>query len=144
MHVNNYCSQLRLHARYSGREVPFALHDGFEAAAVATGQLYHRFVSISNHGVKNFFAASLVLPLVGLILLLIFTKGAGFHVRKYMNDPHNFPTLAAVFWIGQTFTLLVIAFDSRAIHEELTTHTMKSTEVQTLGVMAAVYTLHMR
>ena len=116
----HYCSQLRLHAQHWGRESVFTLHDGFEASAVAASE---RYVNISNHGVKYFFAMSLVFPIFGFLLSLSYIKGARLQIRKCMNDPENFPTIAALFWVGQTFTIFVIVLDCLTIGEEKTTHT---------------------
>ena len=80
-------------------------------------------MNINNHGVKYFFAMSLAFPIFGLLLSLIFIKGARLEIRQYMNDPENFSTIAALFWIGQTFTIFVIVLDCLAIGEEMTTHT---------------------
>ena len=66
---------------------------------------------------------SLVFPSIGLLLFLSFIKGARLHIRKYMNDPNTFPTLAALFLIGQNFTIFVIILDCFAIHEDKTSHT---------------------
>ena len=128
-------SQLRLHARYSGRESPFQLHEGFEAAAVAASERYHRYVSISDHGVILFFVTSLFLPTVGLLLCYCFTKGASLHAQKYMNDPLTFPTLAALFWIGQTFTMLIILLDFSAIYEDMHTNSMEMLETYQIVIV---------
>jgi hypothetical protein len=80
-------------------------------------------VNINNHGVKYFFAMSLAFPIFGLLLSLIYIKGARLQIRKCMNDPENFPTIAALFWVGQTFTIFVIVLDCLAIGEEMTAHT---------------------
>ena len=117
-----YWSQLRLHAQHKGREHVFTLHDRFEASVATTGNQSHNYVNISSHGIKYFFAMSLVFPIFGLLLLLSYTKGARLQIRSYMNDSDNFPTLAALFWIGQTFTILVIVLDILAIIEHKTPH----------------------
>ena len=83
-------------------------------------------MNINNHGVKYFFAISLVFPIFGLLFAISYTKGARLQIRKCMNDPENFPMLAALFWIGQTFTIFVIVLDILAINEEMTTHMLEN------------------
>ena len=116
-----YCSQLRLHAQNKGKEDVFMLQDGFEASAVAASKRYHKYVNINSDGVKYFFAMSLIFPIFGLLLSLCYAKGARLQIRIFMNEPNNFPTLAALFWVGQTFTLLVIVLDCLAISKDMTT-----------------------
>ena len=78
---------------------------------------------------------SLVFPIFGLLLSLSYIKGARLQIRKYMNDSDNFPTLAALFWVGQTFTLFVIALDSLAIRESTTHMTMEQLESYQLAIL---------
>ena len=87
------------------------LQDEFEASAVATSDQFHNYVNINSHGIKYFFAMSLVFPIIGLLLSLSYTKGAHLQIRKYRNEPDNFPALAALFWVGQTFAIFVIVLD---------------------------------
>jgi hypothetical protein len=109
--------RLRLHAQHNGREDVFILSDGFEASAAAVSEQY---VNINSHGVKYFFAMSLVFPVFGLLFALSYAKGARLQIRKQLNDPENFSTLAALFWVGQTFSIFVIVLDILAINDTYT------------------------
>ena len=44
-------------------------------------------------------------------------RGAFPYIRILLNDPENFPSVAALYWIGQTFTLFVIVMDLHALSE---------------------------
>ena len=66
---------------------------------------------------------SLVFPVFGLLFALSYAKGARLQIRKHLNDPENFSTLAALFWVGQTFSIFVIVLDILAIND---THTLEN------------------
>ena len=85
---------------------------------MAANERYHEYVNINSRRTILFFAMSLIFPLVGLVLCSCYLKGARLDIRKYMNDPHHFSTLASLFWIGQSFTIFVIVLDIFAINEE--------------------------
>ena len=51
-----------------------------------------------------------------------------------MNEPNNYSTLAAMYWIGQTFTLFVIVMDGLAINEEYDHHQKDHTNSSTYDV----------
>ena len=82
-------------------------------------------MSINSDGVKYFFAISLVLPILGLLFALSYAKGARLQIREHLNDPENFSTLAALFWVGQTFSIFVIVLDILAINEESAAHMLE-------------------
>lgn len=98
------------------------LQDGFEASAVAASKRYHKYVNINSRGVELYFAMSLAFPLLGLLLCSCYMKGARLSIRRYMHNPQHFSIISSLFWIGQSFTILVIVLDSRAINEDRATH----------------------
>ena len=106
---------MQLYAQHSGRKGNFLFHQGFEASVVATKNRYNEHVRINtgsyNHGVRLFFSFPLVLPIIVLFLCWYNVFGARVYIRTYMNETKNYPTLAALYWIGQTFTLFVIVMD---------------------------------
>ena len=65
--------------------------------------------------VALFFSVAIGLPLAAVVLVWVGVHGAFPYIRSHINDPDIFPNVAALYWIGQTFTLLVIALDILAL-----------------------------
>ena len=103
------------------------MQDGFKSRVVAAERQKQEYVSIDNNGVKLFFSLSLVFPVITLFLCWLYVKGARVYIREYINEPTNYPTLAALYWIGQSFTFFVIVMDALALyHHNHTHHSSKS------------------
>ena len=64
-----------------------------------------------------FFSLAIGLPIAALVLVWITVRGAFSYIRVRINDAECFPTVAALFWIAQTFTVFVIIMDALAISE---------------------------
>ena len=64
-----------------------------------------------------FFSLAIGLPIAVLVLVWITVRGGFSYIRVRINDAECFPTVAALFWIAQTFTLFVIIMDALAISE---------------------------
>ena len=64
-----------------------------------------------------FFSLAIGLPIAVLVLVWITVRGAFSYIRVRINDAECFPTVAALFWIAQAFTLFVIIMDALAISE---------------------------
>ena len=64
-----------------------------------------------------FFSLSIGLPIAVLVLVWITVRGAFSYIRVRINNAECFPTVAALFWIAQTFTVFVIIMDALAISE---------------------------
>ena len=64
-----------------------------------------------------FFSLSIGLPIAALVLVWVSVHGAFPYIRCYLNDSENFPSIAAFYWIGQTFSLFVIVMDIIALVE---------------------------
>ena len=127
----NHChasfSQLQLYTQYRGKEGRILLQDGFKSRVVAAERQNHEYVRTDNNGVKLFFSLSLVFPVITLFLCWLYVKGARVYIREYINEPTNYPTLAALYWIGQSFTFFVIVMDALALyHHNHTHHSSKS------------------
>ena len=75
-----------------------------------------------NHSEKValFFSLAIGLPLAAIVLIWVGVHGAFPYIRSHINDSEIFPNVAALYWIGQTFTLFVIAMDVVALSENST------------------------
>ena len=69
------------------------------------------------HLVRIFFSLSLVTPIIAMVLGWIYLHGALAYIRRSITTVDNFPIIAALYWIGQTFTLFVFLMDIAAIAE---------------------------
>ena len=108
LHILFALLQLRYYAQKSSD-----LED-LEAKVVAAEKRkqYHRSESVG-----IFFSLVIGLPFAVLVLVWISVRGAFPYIRILLNDPENFPSVAALYWIGQTFTLFVIVMDLHALSE---------------------------
>ena len=75
-----------------------------------------------NHSEKValFFSLAIGLPLAAIVLIWVGVHGAFPYIRSHINDSEIFHNVAALYWIGQTFTLFVIAMDVVALSENST------------------------
>ena len=55
------------------------------------------------------------MPVISLLIFLIYIHGAHIYIRHKVKDPKQFPTIAALYWIGQTFSVFVIIMDILAL-----------------------------
>ena len=67
--------------------------------------------------VALFFSVAIGLPLAAVVLVWVGVHGAFPYIRSHINDPEIFPNVATLYWIGQTFTLFVIALDILALSQ---------------------------
>ena len=69
------------------------------------------------HGIKLSLSFAVIGPIICLVLCWFFVYGARAYIRNVINNPNNFPTIAALYWIGQSFTLYVIIMDELTLWE---------------------------
>ena len=95
------------------------MQDGFDSRVVAAVRHEIEYAQSDSKGVKLFFSLPLIFPIMTLFLCWLCTKGARAYIRNYISksEPHNnnYPTIAAVYWIGQSFALFVIVADVFAL-----------------------------
>ena len=106
------------HAKYSDseQEIPYK---SFAAATRSHGggHILHNalFQGPYTDGVKLSFSLAIIAPVLCLLLCWFIVFGSRAYIRKTVNNPENFPTIAAIYWIGQTFAVYVIAMDGLAL-----------------------------
>ena len=105
--------QLKLYARYPGK-TELTLHSGFEASVVAVEKIKDEY-SMTNE-VELFTSLAIIIPLFVLLLIWFYVYGARAYVRRHINNAENYPTIAALYWIGQSFTVFVITMDVLALY----------------------------
>ena len=69
--------------------------------------------------VALFFSLALGLPIVACVLVWVSVHGAFPYIRSHINDSDIFPSVAALYSIGQTFSLFVIFMDIIALLQNL-------------------------
>ena len=104
--------QLRIYAKYSESDSKI-LPDGFEARVVAAEKRYQIFVD--GKGVKLFFSLIFAFPCITLLLSYFYAKGARLYTRDILSNPQYHSRLAALFTMGQMFTLFVAIMDALSI-----------------------------
>ena len=72
-------------------------------------------LAVNLYGERVFISLPIVMPVITLIALLIYIHGAHIYIRNKVKDPKQFPTIAALYWIGQTFSVYVIIMDILAL-----------------------------
>ena len=76
-----------------------------EVNVAAVSEIHH------TKRVAVFFSLSLILPFFALFLIWMGVYAAFPYIRRHINNPENFPSIAALYWIGNTFTCFVIVMD---------------------------------
>ena len=104
--------QLRIYAKYSESDSKI-LPDGFEARVVAAEKRYQTFVD--GKGVKLFFSLIFAFPCITLLLCYFYAKGARLYMRDILSNPRCHSRLAALFAMGQMFTLFVAIMDALSL-----------------------------
>ena len=112
--------QLNIYARYPGK-TDLKLEPGFEASVVAAEEIKNEYNTSA--GVEIFASLAIIMPIFVLILIWLYVYGARAHVRRHINNADNYPTIAALYWIGQTFTVFVIIMDILAIYPSVFNNT---------------------
>ena len=72
----------------------------------------------NHHDQQNvalFFSLVVGLPVFAFVLVWISVRGAFPYIRSHINDSDSFPSVAALYWIGLTFTFFVIVMDVTAL-----------------------------
>ena len=86
-----------------------------------------------------FFSLSIGLPIAALVLVWVSVHGAFPYIRSYLNDSENFPSVAAFYWIGQTFSLFVIVMDVIALVENSKIEQHNSLEAYQIAFISLIF-----
>ena len=75
------------------------------------------------------FSLCIGLPIAAVVLVWVSVHGSFPYIRRHFNDPENFPSLAAFYWIGQTFSVFFIIVDIIALVENSKVDSLKAYQI---------------
>ena len=101
-------------------------------------QEYHE-----SHTVGIFFTLVIIFPVFAILLGWLSMYGAFPYIRSHINNDEVFPSIAALYWIGQTVTIFVIVMDIATLSEGSKIHSFQNYQLVFVGLVIVVEILSM-